>query len=281
MIHRPGKDGPPEVGRGGVCSRRGACPAGCTPHFLFGLARKENGPCTVQKKRAPGALRCSGPPRDGGRRIGASADFAWPSGTLCSSAIPVVTDPWRMVRRLSGWLSYCLCFSFRCRSRSRAGEPAAAKIGAGCIPVLPRAKGLPKGSAFPSLTAARDSQPSPAGGRRSALAQTDPPNIFSFPPGAAHFLFDVSKRKWGAHCSAINIAAIPPAKRLALCGPARAPAHLPAAGTSAPPSPPPGGPPLPPPPAGKIFLNSQILHRYPLYKRSALRYDNSVSTRRI
>ena len=55
----------------------------------------------------------------------------------------------------------------------------------------------------------------------------------------------------------------------------------PAAGTSAPPSPPPGGPPLPPPPAGKIFLNSQILHRYPLYKRNALRYDNSVSTRRI
>ena len=55
----------------------------------------------------------------------------------------------------------------------------------------------------------------------------------------------------------------------------------PAAGASAPPSPPPGGPPLPPPPAGKIFLNSQILHRYPLYKRNALRYDNSVSTRRI
>ena len=66
-------------------------------------------------------------------------------------------------------------------------------------PKLPRAKGLPKGRAFPSLTAARDRQPSPAGGRRSAPAQTDPPNIFSFPPGAAHFLFDVSKRKWGAH----------------------------------------------------------------------------------
>ena len=29
-------------------------------------------------------------------------------------------------------------------------------------------------------------------------------NIFSFPPGAAHFLFDVSKRKWGAHCPAGN-----------------------------------------------------------------------------
>ena len=70
----------------------------------------------------------------------------------------------------------------------------------GMYPRLPRAKGLPRGSAFPSLTAARDRQPSPAGGRRSALARTDPPNIFSFPPGAAHFLFDVSKRKWGRIC---------------------------------------------------------------------------------
>ena len=76
-------------------------------------------------------------------------------------------------------------------------------------PGLPRAERFPKGRAFPSLTAARDCQPSPAGGRRSAPAQTDPPNIFSFPPGAAQkvncpagareaplegFLFDVSMR---------------------------------------------------------------------------------------
>ena len=47
-------------------------------------------------------------------------------------------------------------------------------------PRLPRAEGLPKGGTFPSLSAARDRQPSPAGGRRSALAQADPPNIFSF-----------------------------------------------------------------------------------------------------
>ena len=76
-------------------------------------------------------------------------------------------------------------------------------------PRFPRARGLPKDRAFPSLTAAWDSQPSPAGGRRSAPAQTDPPNIFSFPPGAAHFLFDVSKRKWGAHCPAGNPAVSP------------------------------------------------------------------------
>jgi hypothetical protein len=33
--------------------------------------------------------------------------------------------------------------------------------------------------------------------------------MFSFPPGAAHFLFDVSKRKWGAHLPDIIIAAFP------------------------------------------------------------------------
>ena len=66
--------------------------------------------------------------------------------------------------------------------------------------VSPTSPGLddPKGSAFPSLITVREGQPSPAGGRRSAHVRTDPPNIFSFPPAATHFLFDVSKRKWGA-----------------------------------------------------------------------------------
>ena len=68
-----------------------------------------------KRKRRLGALRCSGPPRDGGRRIGASADFALLSGTLGSSAIFVTAVPWRMVRRASGWSSYCLCVYFRCR----------------------------------------------------------------------------------------------------------------------------------------------------------------------
>ena len=38
---------------------------------------------------------------------------------------------------------------------------------------------------------------------------------------------------------------------------------------------------VPPPPGKEFFPNSQILHRYPLYKPGALRYDNSVSTREI
>ena len=47
------------------------------------------------KRKVCGALRCSGPPRGGGRRIGASADLARPSGTLYSSAISPTAVPWR------------------------------------------------------------------------------------------------------------------------------------------------------------------------------------------
>ena len=56
-------------------------------------------------------------------------------------------------------------------------------------PKLPRAKGFPKGRAFPSLTSTRECQPSPAGGRRSALAQTDPPKRFFSSTGRGAFSF--------------------------------------------------------------------------------------------
>ena len=75
------------------------------PPFLFCRAKRE----TVRarsKGKSVGALRCSGPPRDGGRRIGASADLARPSGTLYSSAISPTAVPWRIVRRSSGWSSH-------------------------------------------------------------------------------------------------------------------------------------------------------------------------------
>ena len=72
---------------------------------LIGLAKRETGRAR-SKEKSVGALRCSGPPRDGGRRIGASADLARPSGTLYSSAISPTAVPWRMVRRSSGWSSH-------------------------------------------------------------------------------------------------------------------------------------------------------------------------------
>ena len=86
---------------------QGACPAGCTPHFLFRLAEKKTGRARSKRKgrfrRAPVQWPSA---RDGGRRTGACSDFARPSGTLCSSAIPPTAVPWRMVPTASGWLSH-------------------------------------------------------------------------------------------------------------------------------------------------------------------------------
>ena len=189
----------------------GAGPAGMHPPFLFCRAKRETGRAR-SKEKSVGALRCSGPPRDGGRRIGASADLGPPSGTLGSSARSILPSrggwcpdrrgakphltsfsfrAFRFATRCPGWRRSCcvvLCCIFH--QQPASGSENRRKG----YPRFPRAEGIPKGSAFPSLTAARDRQPSPAGGRRSALAQTDPPNIFSFPPGAAHFLFGVSMR---------------------------------------------------------------------------------------
>ena len=53
------------------------------PPFSFRSCRKENGPCTVQKKRPLGRAPVQWPSaRNGGRRIGACSDFSWHSGTL-------------------------------------------------------------------------------------------------------------------------------------------------------------------------------------------------------
>ena len=92
VINRPG-DSAPAGGR---------FHGGCAPHSLFVLDKKRMRRARWKRKNRLGALRCSGPPRDGGRRIGACSDFAWPSGTLSPSAIPATTVPWQMVRRASG-----------------------------------------------------------------------------------------------------------------------------------------------------------------------------------
>ena len=65
---------------------QGACPARMHPPFLFCLAKRETGRARSKEKsvrRAPVQWPSA---RDGGRRIGASADLGPPSGTLFSSA---------------------------------------------------------------------------------------------------------------------------------------------------------------------------------------------------
>ena len=74
------------------------------PHFLFRLAEKKTGRARSKRKERFWSQLCTSGAKllYGGRRIGASADLSWPSGTLCSSAIFVTAVPWRMVPTSSG-----------------------------------------------------------------------------------------------------------------------------------------------------------------------------------
>ena len=99
--------------RGMSCSHRGLVQRDAPPIFFSVLAEKKTGRARSKRKGRLGALRCSGPPRDGGRRIGACSDFAWPSGTLSSSAIPRLPSRvgWFGGRR--GARTHLTSFSFR------------------------------------------------------------------------------------------------------------------------------------------------------------------------
>ena len=112
---RPGAGwgGPPEVGHGGVCSRGGLVQRDAPPVFFSVLPEKKTGRARSKRKGRLGALRCSGPPRDGGRRIGACSDFAWPSGTLGSSARSMLPSRGGWCGERRGARTHLTSFSFR------------------------------------------------------------------------------------------------------------------------------------------------------------------------
>ena len=76
-------------------------PCSSSPHRAgrgggpFRSCQKRNGPCTVQREKCVARCGAVALRADGGRRIGASADFGPPSGTLGPSAIFLTAVPWR------------------------------------------------------------------------------------------------------------------------------------------------------------------------------------------
>ena len=172
---------------------------GCTPHFLFRLAEKKTG--RGRSKRKGRFL-----PRSGAVALRATGVFRAGAGKDCRPSAssrrtaqlsrPCAACP---VRRKTGVINaWPLLLSplplhgparegqrQRLRSRLRlcrltdAAYPLRVKS---ALTVSETSPGLddPKGSAFPSLVTARDGQPSPAGGRRSACMRTDPPKHFFF-----------------------------------------------------------------------------------------------------
>ena len=161
----------------GAGSRQGGCShRGCAPHSLFVLDKKRMRRARWKRKNRLGALRCGGPPCARGSAYRCLLRFRLAFGHAIIFCKLDTTVPWRMVLRFAthspGGRRGC-CVGPCCSSHQppASGSEKRSRM----YPQLPRAGGFPKSRAFPSLTSTRERQPSPAGGRRSALAQTDPP----------------------------------------------------------------------------------------------------------
>ena len=102
-LPQEGWDGPPLRRPGGCLLPQGGWSSGDAPPIFFSILWKRkravHGPKEKGAKRAPVQWPSA---RDGGRRIGACSGFAWPSGTLGSSAIFAAAVPWRRVPTASG-----------------------------------------------------------------------------------------------------------------------------------------------------------------------------------
>ena len=100
---------------GGLAPARGTCPAGTHPPFSFPSCGKENGLCTVQKKRPllVATLHIRAKLLHGSRRIGACSDLGWPTGTLCSSARAILPSRGGWYGGHRGARTHLSCFSFR------------------------------------------------------------------------------------------------------------------------------------------------------------------------
>ena len=130
-----GNGGPPNGGHGGVCSRRGLFPRGCAPHSLFGCAKKRMRRARWKRKSACARSGTFVPPRSyGGRRIGACSDFAWPSGTLGSSASLQLPSRGGWCGGRRGARTHLTSFSFRAFRFTRKGYAASVsgKAANGC-----------------------------------------------------------------------------------------------------------------------------------------------------
>ena len=164
VTNRPWKFGPPSGGHGDSAPAGGLSSRDAPPVFFSDLRKRKRAVHGPKEKTALVAtLHMRAKLLYGGRRIGACSDLALPSGTLYSSARTMLPSRggWCGGRRgarthLTSSSFRAFRFATRCPVLAEAvalpyaatlinHRPAAAEIGAGCILVLPRAKGFPQG----------------------------------------------------------------------------------------------------------------------------------------
>ena len=173
-------------------------------------------PCPKRERAAPGVreksalvatLHMRAKLLYGGRRTGASADLGLSSGTPGSSARSILPSRGGSCGGRRGARTHLTSFSFcafRFATRCPGGrrnwcvglcwdfhQPPASgsEKRSWMYPSLPRAENFLKGSAFPSLTAARDSQPSPRRRQEVCACADRPAEHFFFSTGRGAFSF--------------------------------------------------------------------------------------------
>ena len=90
----------------GAGSRQGGLSSGDAPPISLLSCQKRNGPCTVQREKRLGALRCGGPPCARGSAYRCLLRFRLAFGHAIIFCKLDTTVPWRMVPTSSGWLSH-------------------------------------------------------------------------------------------------------------------------------------------------------------------------------
>ena len=188
------------------------------PPFSFPSCGKENGPCTVQKKRPllVATLHIRAKLLYGGRRIGACSDLALPSGTLGPSARSILPSrggwcgghrgarthltsssfrAFRFATRCPGGRRSC-CVGSYCNSHQQPASGSEKRIW--MYPRLPRAGGFPQGPGD-SVPDRRKGQPTFPRRRQEGCACADRPAeaFFLFGPCTARFSFGKTKREMG------------------------------------------------------------------------------------
>ena len=134
VINRPG-DSAPAGGR---------FHGGCAPHSLFVLDKKRMRRARWKRKNRFIALRHVRASARRGRRIGACSDFAWPSGTLGSSARSILPSRAGWCRPRRGAKPHSVCFSF---TVSRCGAPSISVTSVPLVPPSARSASLRAGGA--------------------------------------------------------------------------------------------------------------------------------------
>ena len=172
---------------GSLLPQGGLVQPGCTPHFSF-VVPKEKRAVHGPKRKALGALRCSGPPCARGSAYRCLPRFCLAFGHAWVFCEVDTAVPWRMVPTSSGWLTHGPASIFAaagCSSRKRERQRGETQDVSQTSP----GQRFPQGQRV-SVPDRREGQPTFPRRRQEVCAGADrPAEHFFFSTGRGAFSF--------------------------------------------------------------------------------------------